>query len=69
MSNSLYQELAGAPIVPNNNVAAFMQQVINFKKQMGNIDPRAKIMECLTNGMVDQRTLNMYQTLANQLMK
>lgn len=69
MSNPLYQELAVAPVMPNNNIATFMQKVINFKNQMGDIDPKAKIMECITSGMVDQRTLDMYQTFANQLMK
>lgn len=68
MSNPLFEELGGSRM-PNNDMTNFMQQVIQFKNQMGNIDPREKIMQCLTNGMIDQRTLNMYQSFANQLMK
>lgn len=62
-TNSPLYDAMGNTTTNNDMLSAFRR----FKQEMGNIDPKQKVMEALQNGVVSQQEFNRFQQMANQL--
>ena len=63
MNNSIYSALNGNR---NNQPMQILQQFNEFKKQMGNINPKQEVEKLLSNGQISQQQLNQAQETARQ---
>jgi hypothetical protein len=62
MANPLFNAFGN-----NNQFGNLMQQAQEFKKQFGNINPRAEVERLLKSGEMSQSQFNQYSQIAQQV--
>ncbi len=71
MPNELFKAMNGGANVPQNPLMQRFQQLVQFRQNMGNIDPKAEVMKMIQNGQlnISQNQLDAFQSQANEVMK
>jgi len=67
MASPLFNMLGGSGMPKQPGTAGFINQLQQFKSQMGNIDPNKEIQKLLQSGRISQQQLDQAQQMAQQM--
>lgn len=67
MASPLFNMLGGAKMPQQPGTAGFINQLQQFKNQMGNVDPNKEIQKLLQSGRISQQQLDQAQQMAQQM--
>ncbi len=72
MPSDLFKSMnSGNAMTAQNPLMQRFQQLVQFRQNMGNIDPKSEVMKMIQNGQlnISQGQLDQFQLQANEIMK